>query len=248
MSTKKFQEFWSYILDVQNDCYFNFNEIFKEIEYLIEEGANINELYLNEYNFYSPLCHALNKYCLDEDEDRLDLMIYKNKRNEYLSELIYFLLSKNVIINDDSIQLAVYFEKYKLLEDMLRIKISSNDKNDKNLMIICDRLLDTKYIEIMFGFSCININTKVRYVFNRKFVYILPIEILLLELSLYFTRNDVNITNITNNISLFKKYGTIEPSFDRMIDILSDKDIFSKKTSLKAKINLIDAIDYYKSL
>lgn len=50
------------------------------------------------------------------------------------------------------------------------------------------------------------------------------------------------------NISLFKKYGTIEPSFDKMIDILSDKNIFSKKTSLKSKINLIDSIDYYKSL
>jgi hypothetical protein len=236
--TQEFQEIWSeLILGDQN-----LNEKFDEIDKLIEKGADINSPFFNdlEGTALSQIIYELH-YCSD-------------LKKEYFLEMVYYILSKDSMSADsDCVFWCLSSKNYKLLEDILK-------KFDGQIPFQQYQSPDS--LEIMLGYSCLDIYTKVNYhltykkddgIWGKTFL-ILPIDVLFMNLILYFTGRGNSVQSeeqIKYSIFLLKRYGSPEPSFSNIYKIIQDDELFNDFNDKKKEIaykKFQQAMKFYNTL
>ena len=272
--TEKFQNIWIFIFDLsfseeesisKQEALSIQEEKFKDLEKLIDDGADINEPFYNNkndpfyavdeedmmelYGKYTPLSYVLLAYYCSRTQ-------YMG--NDFLDNMVSFLFTNDVVIDEQSIKSCLCCnEDSKLLYEILQ------RSNDIKLLRFsnCDSLL----LEIFIGFSNTILDEFMQYEFSyvdSECIYFqnydfLPIEVVILD---YCTERGLAFKNESNRkhieekrkdvIRLFKINGSPPPSLERIDKILS---IMSEKNTWKSMIQnirqkFIDVYEYYKDL
>jgi hypothetical protein len=222
LETEKFQNIWNSILSedtIMESDMFTLEKNLHIINSLIDNGADINQEYLTNNHFFNknttPLLTLL--YTYDE---------YRNYTS-YMDEILYFLLSKEVIIDHRSIIYCINSELYKILEDLLK-RVNDNTIIENIRRFYNDDigfgLSDPLLLEILIGFSIIDVDDNfqftVSFVENNKILKMdyncLPIEYLFI---VYAKGGRKHI--LKEKISILKKYGK-SPSFKK-IDLIIEE-------------------------
>lgn len=219
--TKNFQKFW--IDNVLSEkIHYHYNESFyKEIDRFIEEGADINSIIESEMT--TPL---------------YNLLVHIHNNDKY--EIVYYLLSKNVAIDIDSLMFCIYEKKYKLLEDLL---IRCDDSIIESIKFSV--LFNTSCLEILLGFNRIDIETvnfKFGYMKNDRILIIdyqvYPIESLLLDYSVEHYHKSFK-DELRNKVYILKKNGSPDVCLEKinyiLVDISKKSETFDKKYRNKFK-------------
>ena len=261
-----FFEIWSILLDqLKNNsrperleklldfscCEQDFLQVsLNKIDQLIEEGIDINlhfpgDMYYNEITqnaLYKTLCLYIFGH---SNKDAYNNMNSK----DYLEELIYFLVHRCQPGND-IIKFMIGREKlYKILEELLKRFEGKIEFENYNLF--------TKYLEILVGFSCIELNKKVTYSYRKNPA--LPIESLLIEyvssfifdssgpesISSYIEERNIKerYIQIRDNIFLLKPYSP-NPSFKNVLEAVS-KDLCFFKIEEEFIVSYVTKTFYY---
>jgi len=185
--------------------------------------------------------------------------VYNNMDSkDYLEELIYFLI-EHCQPDIDTVKFIVGHKKlYKILEELL--------KRFDGKIDLLDYKIESRYLEILVGFSCLELDKKIIYSY-RKY-HVLPIESLLIEyIFLEFEEEESNNfykdrgykdsynvykrrkTEIINNIFLLKKYSP-EPSYEDVLrSVKKECEIYSKFINFKEEDitnHLTDIFNYFK--
>jgi len=224
--SKDFHYLWDNILTVNYiDNKDQIYLILDKIDFLINKGVNINV----KYGPSTPL-RSLLSYHLSP---RLSHHEYK----EYTSEILDFLLSKNVIPDEDSIYYLMKMKNYKILEEILKRCDTTFDIFDYNSIspVFNDPLL----IELLVGFNAIDVN-------KYDYINCISIESEIINYALY---NDQDYRNYRKDvIRILKKNGSLQPSFNKMNNIIikfeNSKD---EKEREILRNKFIEAYEYYIS-
>lgn len=215
---------------------------FEKIDKLIQQGVDVNlpfpSVYEdNESALYQTLIESHYRNCDGASQVSI----------QYITELFYFLVERSNP-NKDLILNYVYqkHQDYKMLEELLKQYVdrrderNENDENDKNdnkeQIHLRSYNVDTDYLEILLGFSFLDLDIKFNYYhYNYD---ILPIESLLIEYILLshsyddvldldtidmfdiFNNNERQV-QAKNNIPLMKIYSP-QPSFQNILIILRE--------------------------
>lgn len=246
--TEKFQNIWKYITRLQDsvsreDAFIIQEEKFQEAEKLISEGADINESFYDEidYENNTALYYVLVEYYYAQTQ-------YMN--DEFLDNMIYFLFSKDIVIDKRSIKLC--FRDTKLLDDLL--------KRANDIDIKFEYSSNPLFLEIITGFPSVKLDEFIPYEFSYvnkeeqgiyfKNYYYLPIEVVMLD---YTTERGSAITTDDNRrdiIRILKRNGSPSPSLERIEIMFS---LMSSKNTWQSKIDNIrkrfeESYDYWLNI
>jgi hypothetical protein len=184
---EKFMTLWISIFEENN-----YKLKLEEAERLIEDGADINK---PRGEFGTPLYYVVMGYCCSRNT-------YMN--NEFLDELLFFLFSKNVFIDKESIRISM--RDPKLLSELL---MRVDDIDTVFSSIDFQYIKNSLCLETIIGFSAIKLDEYVSYYFSKYYYSFLLIECVLLDYCLGIDeRRDV--------IRILKKHGSPSPSRDRL--------------------------------
>ena len=247
-----------------------------KIDELIEDGIDINlPFYIHPPRGYTYTKeNALRQTIQIYNFGYINKYVYNNRDSKhYLEELIYYLLHRcqpdiNIITF-----IVGHKKLYKILEDLLKRFNGKIDFSDYKISTAYIGYIETEYLEILLGFSCLDLDKKIIYSYRK--ISILPIESILIEYILNYAleeyeesdkqseSNDFyslgrykgvyNVykerkTLIKNNIFLLKKYSP-EPSYNEVLRIVKkDFKIFSSKDKdIKEEdiTNLVTKVFFY---
>jgi hypothetical protein len=224
-----------------------------KIDDLIKEGVDINiPFYIlpprgNRYSLDNALKKTISIYYFGYINREY---VYGNKYSkDYLEELIYYLIER--CRPDKNIILFIMNHKklYKILEELLKRFDEKIDLSNYNI--------NTEYLEILLGFSCLELDKKITFSYRRPKA--LPIESLLIEYILNYSTNNSNdnleenlssfdkerMHQIINNISLLKKYSP-EPSYDDVLKIVKgDLSLRINYKDINNINNVVSDVFYY---
>lgn len=230
-----------------------------KIDELIAEGIDINlpftgEIMHNDNNDNNALYKTLCLYYFGYNNKD----IYNNMDSkDYLEELIYF-LAYRCHPDIDIIKFMIGREKsYKILEELL--------KRFEGKIYLSNFNINTKYLEILVGFLCLELDKNIIYSY-RKYP-VLPIEALLIEYFSNFifnsSQNSVsssdpesissyieerNIKDIyiqtRDNIFLLKPYSP-NPSFRHVLDAVIKDLCFFKIKEEDIRAYVIKTFSYF---
>jgi hypothetical protein len=192
---------------------YKLEKCFEKIDLLINEGVDINLPYNN--STYNPLSKTiyLSHYYLS---------------CEYINQLIYFLIER-CHPNEKDIENIIFGdykgngEEYKILEELLKRFEGKLTISDYNNYIT----VDTIYLEILVGFSCIEVDKKISYSYKKYQVF--PIESLLIQyiiskIGITESSDDEKLDKrqikIRDNIFVLKKYSP-DPSYEDVVRIVN---------------------------
>jgi|LauGreDrversion4_2_1035121.scaffolds.fasta_scaffold18738_8 hypothetical protein len=161
---------------------------FERIDELIKEGFDINSSIQDEHGDENHiLSHILSEFhyrdCLFPEE------------KEYMDEIFYFLSERVVPVEKSILEFQSCMTDYKILEEFLKRfdkKISYNE-----YIRYCPNY-HSSYLEVILGFSCLDINHKFNYIKayqKNGFTFycnhrILPLEASIIDLVYLLTKGD----------------------------------------------------------
>jgi hypothetical protein len=217
--TEEFQLIWFTILKDQEKNLEKLEEDFKELEKLIDQGADINhEMCDEDGELKTPLLYLIEEYYYSNTS-------YMN--DEYLDELLSFLFSKDVVIDDSSFYYSCRVS-VKLYEELL--KRSYDNDEEKNIEI--NMSSNPLCLEIATGFPNIRLDRDIPYIFSyfskeeerlvsEEYRY-LPIECVILD---YVIERGSKITTDDKRkeiIKILKRQGSPNPDVEN-INIILDR-------------------------